>query len=65
MELIDVLTVAEAAQIYGLDTSTLRRACTGQKGYRPIFTSEECRQSGKTWLITRDAMNRVYGNKTE
>lgn len=65
MELIDVLTVAEAAQVYGLDTSTLRRACTGQKGYKPIFTDKECRQSGKTWLITRAAMVRVYGDKVE
>ena len=25
------------------------------------FTDTECRQSGKTWLVTREAMVRLYG----
>jgi len=61
MTLQDVLTASEAAQIYGLDESTLRRACTGQKGYPPRFNEGEYRKAGRVWLITREAMERVYG----
>lgn len=63
MPLWEVMTLAEAAQEYNVTVSSLRYACVGQKGYKPIFTDKECRQSGKTWLITRAAMDRVYGNK--
>ena len=61
MELSDVLTASEAANLYGLDSSTLSRACTGQKGYPPLFKEGEFRKAGRIWLITRDAMERVYG----
>lgn len=65
MTLDDVLTVSEASQLYGVDVSTLRRACTGQKGYAPIFHNGECRQSGKTWLITKQALERAYKHRTD
>ena len=65
MTLDDVLTASEAASLYGMDESTLRRACAGQKGYPPRFRDGEFRKSGRVWLITRDAMNRVYGTRTE
>lgn len=61
MTLEDVLTASEAADIYGLSESTLRRACLGQKGYPPRFQEGEFRKSGRVWLITRQAMERVYG----
>lgn len=63
INLDDVLTISEAAQIYGMATASLRMACGGQKGYPPIFKKGECRKSGSTWLITREAMERVYGKK--
>lgn len=63
MNIHDVLTIAEAAEVFGLNTSTLIKACKGQKGYPPIFHEGEYRQSGKTWLITRDAMERVYHDR--
>lgn len=56
-----VMTIKEASQRWGLDRGTLLKACKGQRGYEPIFTKEECRQSGSTWLITYEAMERVYG----
>ena len=65
MTLEDVLTASEAANLYGMDESTLRRACSGQKGYPPRFHDGEFRKSGRVWLITRGAMDRVYGRKTE
>lgn len=57
----NVLTVKEASDAWGLAPSTLVSACKGQKGGKPKFTEKECRQSGKTWLITKGAMQRVYG----
>lgn len=63
IDLNEVLTISEAAQVYGLATASLRMACGGQKGYPPIFKEGECRKSGSTWLITREAMERVYGDR--
>ncbi len=63
MTIDDVLTASEAAKMYGLDESTLRRACAGQKGYPPRFTDAECRKSGRVWLITKAGMERVYGGE--
>ena len=63
MILKEVLTASEAASLYGLNESTLRRACTGQKGYPPLFSDQECRKAGRVWLIMRQALERVYGKK--
>lgn len=63
MTIDDVLTASEAAELYNLNDATLRKACAGQKGLPPIFTSEECRKSGRTWLILKSAMERIYGKK--
>ena len=65
MTIDDILTIAEAAHEYDVTVSSLRYACTGQKGYAPIFHTGECRQSGKTWLITRQALDRVYKKRYE
>jgi len=55
-----VLTAAEAAIVWGLDRSTVKKAC--QQGR---FTTEECRKSGKNWLVTTDGMERVYGRREQ
>ncbi|MEY8763373.1 MULTISPECIES: helix-turn-helix domain-containing protein [Clostridium] len=53
----DVYTLAEAAQKWGLsDGSVLRNAIRQGR-----FREDEYRQSGATWLITKPAMQRVYG----
>lgn len=57
----DVLSLTEASELYGVPKPTLQSACTGQKGYPPLFTDRECRKAGSTWLVTREAMDRVYG----
>ena len=59
--LAQILTATEAAEIWGIDPHTVRAACTGQKGKPGRFTSTEARRSGATWLITRDGMQRVFG----
>ena len=61
MKLEDVFTVTEAAKKWGLDVSTLRRAC---EEYGIFKRNVECRKSGSTWLITRKGMERVYGKLT-
>lgn len=52
----DILTAAEAARLWGLDSSTVKKAC--QQGR---FTAEEARKSGHNWLVTVEGMRRVYG----
>lgn len=53
-----VYTAAEAGELWNLGTSTVKRACqTGR------FAPWEARKSGGTWLVTRAAMERVYGPK--
>ena len=60
----EVMTVSEAARRWGKDVRTIRQACTYYKGNPPRFTSDEVRQSGRTWLITMEGMERVYGVST-
>lgn len=58
-QLLDlVYTAVEAAEIWGLGSSTVKRACqTGR------FAPWEARKSGGIWLVTRAGMERVYGPK--
>ena len=52
----EVLTATEAAELWSLDPSTVKKAC--QQGR---FTEQEARKSEGTWLITRAAIMRLYG----
>lgn len=60
----EVMTVSEAARRWDKDVRTIRQACTYYKGNPPRFASDEVRQSGRTWLITMEGMERVYGVPT-
>lgn len=51
-----VLTFGEAAEIWNIDTSALRKSVE-----RGRFLDGEVRKSGNTWLITKEAMVRLYG----
>ena len=62
-ELNEVMTVAEAAKLWGKSVVTVRQACTGYKKADPRFTQEEARQSGATWLIIKTGMERVFGKR--
>lgn len=59
--LYEVMTAAEAAELWGLSPITVRQACSGYKKAAPRFTEEEIRKAAGTWLITRTAMERVFG----
>ena len=52
-----VLTFAEATKLWGLGHSTLREAAKHSR-----FLPGEIRKSGGTWLVTEEAMRRLYGN---
>lgn len=52
------MTAVEAGELWGLGTSTVKRACqTGR------FLPWEARKSGGTWLVTTAGMERVYGKR--
>ena len=57
----EVLTLKEAAELWNVSVDTLKQKCIGRVKGDLAFTHEECRQSGKTWLVTRQAMIRLYG----
>lgn len=61
MKFEDVMTAAEAAERWGLSSTTVKQACSGQKNTPPRFTEDECRKSKGTWLVTRAGMERLYG----
>lgn len=59
----EVMTTKEAAERWGRLQAVIQQCCLGQKGFPPRFTNEECRKSGKTWLVTRAGMIRLYGEE--
>ena len=56
----EVLTITEASQIFEKEVSTLRRNFAVNVSFK---IGVDCRKSGSTWLVTREAMERVYGKK--
>ena len=56
-DIVDILSLQEAAEIWGIDDSTLRHAIANGK----FLENEEIRKTGRNWIITRAAMCRVYG----
>ena len=63
MEFEDVMTSAEAAERWGISPVTVKQACSGQRNTPPRFTSDECRKSKGTWLVSRQGMERLYGEE--
>lgn len=58
-ELKEVLTFTEAAKEYKLkDGSTLRKAVQNGR-----FFENEIKKVGTTWVVTKAAMDRLYGDK--
>lgn len=56
MTIHDVLTAPEAAKLWCLDESTVKKACQAGR-----FSTKEARKTGKVWLITVSGMERLYG----
>jgi len=54
------ITLAEAARRWSRADSTLRHAIR-----RDRFQPDECRKSGKVWLVRISARERLYGKSRE
>lgn len=63
MKIIDeVMTLEEAAEMWGKSTDSLRQACIERNGKPPRFEiGVEARQSKRIWLVTYEGMLRLYG----
>ena len=51
-----LLSFGEAAEIWGLDPSALRKAVSNGR----LKPGIDCRKFGKQWVISVDAMQRLY-----
>ena len=69
-----VFTIQEASARFNIPASTLKSYCAGQavmqKGgksyhYPPKFLSTDCRLAWKTWLITLEALERMFGDSAK
>lgn len=60
MKLDDVMTTQEAGEIWGVPADSIKQCCLKRYANKQ-FKDTECRKSGKSWLVTRQGMERVYG----
>ncbi|MFP4199594.1 MAG: helix-turn-helix domain-containing protein, partial [Halanaerobium sp.] len=51
-----VMTFKEASKKYDVAVSTLRHRASDRR-----FQEGDIRKSGDTWLVTKSAMDRIYG----
>ena len=61
MKLDDVMTTQEAAERWNVTADSLKQNCRGR--VKNGFLEGEFRKSGKMWLVTRQGMERLYGEE--
>lgn len=54
----NLMSFADASELWGLSESTLRKAVS----YGKIVSGIDARKYGKQWIVTKDAMQREYGD---
>lgn len=59
--LLLVFSSIEAADLWNRPSGDVRSAAAGSGHRAARMLPEECRHTGKIWLVTRSAMERVYG----
>lgn len=59
MKLDDVMTTQEAAERWNVTADALKQNCRGR--VKNGFKEGEFKKSGKMWLVTRQGMERLYG----
>lgn len=59
MSIYDILTTKEASELWSITQDSLLQNCRGR--VKNGFREGEFRKSGGTWLVTRKAMIRLYG----
>lgn len=53
----DILSISEAAELWGKDASTLRRVFTRKN----FVYGVDVKRVGNQWLVRKSSMQRVYG----
>ncbi|WP_295237860.1 helix-turn-helix domain-containing protein [Veillonella sp.] len=62
MTINEIMSLEEAAELWGKSTDSLRQACIVRHGKPPRFKiGVEARQSKRIWLVTHEGMKRLYG----
>ena len=61
MKLDDVMTTQEAAERWNVTADSLKQNCRGR--VKNGFKEGEFKKSGKMWLVTRQGMERLYGEE--
>ena len=61
-ELDDVMTTQEAGERWNVTADSIKQCCLKRYANKQ-FTDEEARKSGKNWLVTRQGMERLYGEE--
>lgn len=59
--LLLVFTTLEAAELWNRDSGDVRSAASGAGHRAARMADGDRRKSGRSWLVTRDAMERLYG----
>lgn len=57
----EVMTASEVAVLWGKAPITVQQACKGYAKIPPRMKHTESRKAGKTWLVTKTGMERVFG----
>lgn len=57
----DLMSFSDASELWGLNESTLRKAVS----YGKIVSGVDARKFGKQWIVTREAMEREYGEPAD
>ena len=63
MKLDDVMTTQEAGERWNVTADALKQNCRGR--VKNGFLEGEFRKSGKMWLVTRQGMERLYGEEMD
>lgn len=62
MKLGDVMTTQEAGERWNVPADSIKQCCLKRYANKQ-FTDDEARKSGKNWLVTRQGMERLYGEE--
>ena len=61
-ELDDIMTTQEAGERWNVPADSIKQCCLKRYANKQ-FTDDEARKSGKNWLVTRQGMERLYGEE--
>lgn len=62
MKLADVMTTQEAGERWNVPADSIKQCCLKRYAIKQ-FTDNEARKSGRNWLVTRQGMERLYGEE--